>query len=169
MGPNADAVDQMIEAWRAERPDVDLTSFGVVARVARLARLWDAEVQRFLAEYDLDAGEADVLTTLRRAGKPYELTAGALVRSSMVTTGAITKRIDRMVDKGLVSRVPSAADRRTVLIRLSSRGKQILDDLFADHIANYERLLAALDRGQSEQLAGTLRILLCAMGDTSLT
>ncbi|OQS13846.1 MarR family transcriptional regulator [Nocardia donostiensis] len=169
MQPGTDAVDQAVEAWRRERPDVDITPFAVVARVTRLARIWNSEIAEFFAEHDLDLGEADVLTTLRRAGAPYELTAGALVRASMVTSGAITKRIDRMTAKGLLTRVPPTTDRRTVLIRLSPRGKEVIDDLFADHIANNARLLQPLDRAHTEQLADALRTLLRFLGDTSLT
>lgn len=163
-----DAVDQAIEAWRRERPDVDVSPFAVVGRVSRLARLWDNEIQKFFAQHDLDPGEADVLTTLRRAGTPYELTAGALVRASMVTSGAITKRIDRMAARDLVVRVAAEADRRTVRIRLTPHGKKLIDEVFAAHIANEARLLASLDRAQVEQLTDGLRTLLLALGDTTL-
>ncbi|WP_242889648.1 MarR family winged helix-turn-helix transcriptional regulator [Actinomadura litoris] len=165
----SDAVDAVMDAWRRERPDVDVWPVGVVGRVQRLARLLEAEIQGFFRRYGLDNSEADVLTTLRRSGEPYELTPGQLVKASMVTSGAITKRIDRMVAKDLVERVPDAVDRRTVRIRLTPHGRQTIDDLFALHIANETRLLQALDRDQADGLADALRILLRSLGDTSLT
>ncbi|MUN39565.1 MarR family winged helix-turn-helix transcriptional regulator [Actinomadura litoris] len=165
----SDAVDAVMDAWRRERPDVDVWPVGVVGRVQRLARLLEAELQGFFRRYGLDISEADVLTTLRRSGEPYDLTPGQLVKASMVTSGAITKRIDRMVAKDLVKRVPDAVDRRTVRIRLTPHGRQTIDDLFALHIANETRLLQALDRDQADGLADALRILLRSLGDTSLT
>ncbi|MGV9534518.1 MarR family winged helix-turn-helix transcriptional regulator [Streptosporangium sandarakinum] len=164
-----DAVDAVMDAWRRERPDVDIWPVGVVGRIQRLARLLEAEIQDFFRRYGLDNSEADVLTTLRRSGEPYELTPGQLVKASMVTSGAITKRIDRMVTKNLVERVPDAVDRRTVRIRLTAHGRQTIDDLFALHIANETRLLQALDRDQADGLADALRTLLQSLGDTSLT
>ncbi|MWA14642.1 MarR family winged helix-turn-helix transcriptional regulator [Streptomyces sp. BA2] len=164
-----DAVDAVMHAWRRERPDVDIWPIGVVGRIQRLARLLEAEIQDFFRQYGLDNSEADVLTTLRRSGEPYELTPGQLVRATMVTSGAVTKRIDRMVTKNLVERVPDANDRRTVRIRLTAHGRQTVDDLFALHIANEVRLLQALDRDQADGLADALRTLLQSLGDTTLT
>ncbi|MFI0424484.1 MarR family winged helix-turn-helix transcriptional regulator [Spongiactinospora sp. 9N601] len=164
-----DAVDAVMDAWRRERPDVDVWPVGVVGRIQRLSRLLEAEIQGFFRRHGLDNSEADVLTTLRRSGAPYELTPGQLVKASMVTSGAITKRIDRMVAKDLVERVPDAIDRRTVRIRLTAHGRRTIDDLFALHIANEARLLQALDRDQADHLADALRILLRSLGDISLT
>ncbi|MET9068553.1 MarR family winged helix-turn-helix transcriptional regulator [Streptosporangium sandarakinum] len=164
-----DAVDAVMDAWRRERPDVDIWPVGVVGRIQRLARLLETEIQDFFRRYGLDNSEADVLTTLRRSGEPYELTPGRLVKASMVTSGAITKRIDRMVAKNLVERVPDAVDRRTVRIRLTAHGRRTIDDLFALHIANEARLLQALGRDQADGLADALRTLLQSLGDTSLT
>ncbi|MEU6745758.1 MarR family transcriptional regulator [Spirillospora sp. NPDC046719] len=164
-----DAVDEVMAAWRRERPDVDTWPVGIVGRVQRLSRLLEAEIQAFFKRHGLDNSEADVLTTLRRSGEPYELTPGQLVKASMVTSGAITKRIDRMEAKGLVERVPDAADRRTVRVRLTDHGRRTIDDLFGLHVANETRLLQALDRDRADQLADALRILLRSLGDTSLT
>ncbi|TYB48167.1 MarR family winged helix-turn-helix transcriptional regulator [Actinomadura chibensis] len=164
-----DAVDAAMDAWRRERPDVDVWPVGVIGRIQRLARLLEAEIQGFFRRHGLDNSEADVLTTLRRSGDPYELTPGQLVKASMVTSGAITKRIDRMVAKDLVERVPDAVDRRTVRIRLTAHGRRTIDDLFALHVANEARLLQALDRDQADGLADALRTLLQSLGDTSLT
>ncbi|GAA2797017.1 MarR family winged helix-turn-helix transcriptional regulator [Nonomuraea dietziae] len=118
----ADAVAAVLEQWRRERPDIDVRPIGVVGRIMRISRMWDKEIKDFLAGHGLEPGEFDVLSTLRRSGEPYELTAGTFLKTSLVTTGAITLRVDRMEDKGLVTRVRDTADRRSVKIRLTDLG-----------------------------------------------
>ncbi|WP_235619290.1 MarR family winged helix-turn-helix transcriptional regulator [Embleya scabrispora] len=114
-----DAVAALLAQWRRERPDIDFRPLGAVARLMRISRMWDKEIKDFLARHDLESGEFDILSTLRRSGEPYELTAGAFLKSSLVTTGAITLRVDRMETKGLVTRVRGTVDRRSVRIRLT--------------------------------------------------
>jgi DNA-binding MarR family transcriptional regulator len=164
----ADAVDAILAQWERERPDVDVSPMGVIGRISRAQLLLGRELKRFFAERGLESWEFDVLATLRRHGAPYELTAGALLNAAMVTSGAITNRIDRLEAKGLVERVRDAADRRSVLIRLTPRGLETVEELVAEHAANEDRLLAALDAGERERLAGALRTLLESLGDTSL-
>ena len=160
-----DAIDALMDQWRRERPDVDIWPMGVLGRVVRLTSVLEREYKKFFAEYDLEQWEFDVLTTLRRAGEPYELTAGALLKAALVTSGAITNRIDRLESRGLVERVRDADDRRSVRVRLTPQGKQVVDELFAPHIANVARLLQALDRATCDQLADALRTLLESLGD----
>ncbi|QFZ19995.1 MarR family winged helix-turn-helix transcriptional regulator [Saccharothrix syringae] len=156
----ADAVDLVLAQWSVERPDVDTSPMAVLARVMRLARLLERELREFLAHYDLEPGEFDVLTTLRRAGSTHGMTAGAFLSASLVTAGAITNRIDRMVAKGLVERVPDAADRRVVRIKLTDRGRQLVDGMMAEHMAHYARLLEPLDDRTRAAVADALRALL---------
>ncbi|GAA2116589.1 MarR family winged helix-turn-helix transcriptional regulator [Actinomadura alba] len=163
-----DAVDKVLAQWRRERPDVDVWPMGIVGRIARVHRLLDRELKEFFAGHGLETWEFDMLATLRRSGAPYELTAGALNRAMMVTTGAITNRIDRMAAKGLVERVPDGVDRRSVRVRLTERGLETIDELVAPHVANEARLLAALDPQERDQLVHALRRLLESLGDTSL-
>ncbi|MBC6459377.1 MarR family winged helix-turn-helix transcriptional regulator [Actinomadura sp. HBU206391] len=163
-----DAVDVVLAQWRRERPDVDPWPMGVIGRISRLSRLLDRELKEFFAGHGLEGWEFDVLATLRRAGSPYELTAGALNRAAMVTSGAITNRIDRLAAKELVERVPDGTDRRSVRVRLTERGLATVDELVGLHVANEARLLAGLDPGERDQLVSTLRGLLESMGDTSL-
>jgi DNA-binding MarR family transcriptional regulator len=140
---------------------------GIIGRVSRLNALFARELKEFFGQYDLEAWEFDVLATLRRSGDPeasYELTAGALLRSAMVTSGAITNRIDRLERKGLVARRPDRADRRSVRIGLTERGLTLIDEMIAGHIANERRILASLDNPGI--LASELRALLLALGDT---
>lgn len=163
-----DAVDMVLAQWQRERPDVDASPMGVVGRVSRLSRLLDLRLKEFFAAHGLERWEFDVLATLRRSGPPYELTAGALNRAAMITSGAITNRIDRMAERGLVERVPGREDRRSVRVRLTERGRQTVEELVGPHTENEARLLAALSQGERDQLAGLLRALLESLGDTSL-
>ena len=161
----ADSVDAVLEEWRRECPGLDVSPIGVVGRIMRLSRLWDKEIKDFLAGHGLEPGEFDILSTLRRSGEPYELTAGTFLKASLVTTGAITLRVDRMDTKGLVTRVPDAADRRSVKIRLTPLGLETIDRVLPLHLANEARLLEALGADGREDLAGTLATLLEARGD----
>ncbi|MGI5154491.1 MarR family winged helix-turn-helix transcriptional regulator [Microbispora sp. CA-102843] len=163
-----DAVDLLMAQWARERPDLDVWPMGVMGRIARLSRLLDRELKEFFAAYGLERWEFDVLATLRRSGPPYELTAGALNRAAMVTSGAITNRIDRMAGKGLVERIPDEDDRRSIRVRLTDRGLALVDQVLEPHVANEARLLASLDPGEREHLAGALRTLLASLGDTTL-
>ena len=163
----ADAIDALIEQWRRERPDLDMWPMGILGRIVRLPHVLERELKEFFAEHGLEAWEFDVLTTLRRSGEPYELTAGALLKASMVTSGAITNRIDRMEVKGLVERVRDAEDRRSVRVRLTPRGRAVVDELLGPHLANGARMLRPLDPAAREQVTNALRTLLESLGDTS--
>ncbi|MEV0235945.1 MarR family transcriptional regulator [Nonomuraea sp. NPDC050786] len=162
-----DAVDLIMTQWLRERPDVDTWPMGIVGRVSRLARLLDRELKEFFAAHGLERWEFDVLATLRRSGPPYELTAGALNRAAMVTSGAITNRIDRLAAKGLVERMPDEGDRRSIRVRLTEHGLATIDGLVAPHVANEARLLATLSPEERDQLAGLMRGLLESLGDTT--
>src|SRR5215472_9957115 len=136
----ADAIDAVIEQWRRELPSVDIWPMSILGRIVRLSRVLEREYRKFFAEYGLEPFEFDVLTTLRRSGEPYELTANALLKASLVTSGAITNRIDRMEAKGLVERVRDPGDRRSVHVRLTQHGREVLGGIFSIHIANAERM-----------------------------
>ena len=163
-----DAVDAIIAMWAREKPELDATPMGIVGRISRVSRLLDKELKDFFADYGLEFWEFDVLATLRRSGAPYELSAGALLKTAMVTSGAITNRVDRMEAKGLVERVRDPGDRRGVRIRLTPAGLELIDKLVPLHVANERRLLAVLTADDSGTLADLLRILATGLGDTSL-
>ncbi|MFD9907814.1 MarR family winged helix-turn-helix transcriptional regulator [Streptomyces sp. NPDC059063] len=167
----SDAVDAIVEQWEKERPELidALWPVHLIARVQRMNRVLDRELKAFFVEHGVENGEFDVLTTLRRSGPPYALTAGAFLKAAMVTSGAITNRIDRMEAKGLVERVRDGADRRTVKIRLTDHGKELTDTLMAEHVRNYARLLDGLDPEDVASAAGLLRTFLERHGDTSIT
>jgi DNA-binding MarR family transcriptional regulator len=166
-----DAVDRILGQWRRERPDLadELWPMGLVGRVQRLNRVLERELKAFYAERGLELWEADVLLTLRRAGAPYALTPGALLKAAMVTSGAMTNRIDRLEAKGLVERSPGPDDRRSVRVQLTPRALELIDEFFTDHIANEARLFAALTATERAQLAEVLRTTLHALGDTDIT
>lgn len=166
----ADAVDQVIELWRRERPDLEpaLWPVGVIGRIMRLNRVLERELKKFNSAHGLESWEFDVLTTLRRSGEPYELTAGALLKAMMLTSGAITNRVDRMADKGLVERVRDDSDRRSVRIRLTDEGRRIVDEVFGLHLANEAEMLPDLGTEEYERLSQALRTLLEHFGDKTL-
>ncbi|MEV0273646.1 MarR family transcriptional regulator [Hamadaea sp. NPDC050747] len=160
-----DAVDAVIGQWAAERPDVDVSPIQIVGRISRLSRHFERALKTHFAGFDLERWEFDVLATLRRSGKPYELSAGALLKMALVTSGAMTNRIDRLEGRGLVERRSDPGDRRTVLIRLTTQGRETVDAILVGHMANEERMLAALSPGERRDLEATLRKLLISFGD----
>jgi DNA-binding MarR family transcriptional regulator len=166
-----DAVDRILDQWRRERPDVadELWPMELIGRVQRLNRVLERELKAFYADRDLELWEADVLLTLRRAGAPYALTPGALLKAAMVTSGAMTNRIDRLEAKGLVERSPGPDDRRSVRVQLTPRALELIDEFFADHLTNEARLFSALTATERGRLAELLRTALHALGDTDIT
>nr|WP_223185806.1 MarR family transcriptional regulator [Streptomyces sp. CBMA152] len=138
----------------------------VIGRLKRLTRLVEAELRRTFAEHDLDPASFDVLATLRRSAPPHLLTPAELMRSSMVTSGAVTQRLDRLEARGLVARTPSPTDGRVVQVALTDAGHALIDRALPDHLATEERLLAALDPARRDTLAEALRDLLESLGDT---
>lgn len=153
-------VETVLEQWSRERPDVDPWPIGVVGRLMRLSRFWDAEIQRFLAGHGLEPGEFDVLSTLRRVGAPHQLSASEFARTSLVTSGAITNRIDRMEAKGLVARSRSVADRRVVTIELTEQGLALIEHVYPLHIAHEAELVERLSERDRATLVRRLSTLL---------
>jgi DNA-binding MarR family transcriptional regulator len=155
-----DEVDDLVAGWRAERPDLDLEPLQVLSRVSRLARHLDRARRAAFAAHELETWEFDVLSALRRQGAPYRLSPGALLRATLVTSGTMTNRIDRLAEAGLVARHPDPADKRGVLVELTGRGREAVDAALADLLDTERGLLGGLDTGERAQLAGLLRILL---------
>jgi len=160
-----DPVDRLLAQWRRERPDLDTRPMGVVGRISRVARRVDLAQRATFARYDLDPPAFDVLATLRRSGEPFALTAGDLMRSAMVTSGAITQRLDRLEARALVRRGPHRRDGRVVLVTLTPAGRELVDRVLPDHLATEERLLAPLTPDQRSALADLLRTLDGSLAD----
>jgi len=159
-----DAVDGIVAQWIAIRPDIDSSPIEIIGRVSRLSRLIDRRLTENFARFDLEDWMYDVLATLRRSGKPYELHAGDLTRQSMVTTGAITNRIDRLEQRGLVERAASS-DRRKVIVRLTKKGLETVDDVVVAHMDTEREILGSLSQRQRHDLANVLRTMLLDLGD----
>jgi DNA-binding MarR family transcriptional regulator len=163
-----DAVDRIVEQWATVRPDLDSSPIAVIGRVSRLSRLVDRRLAENFARFDLENWMYDVLATLRRGGAPYELTAGDLVRRTMVTTGAITNRIDRLVERGLAERRAAPDDRRKVIVGLTARGLALVDEVAVAHLATEHEILGDLSARQRSDLAKLLRIPLLTLGDDAV-
>ncbi len=152
-----DEVDRLVGAWHRVRPDLDVAPMHVLSRVTRLARHLDLARRQAFGEHGLETWEFDVLSALRRAGKPYELSPGRLIRETMVTSGTMTNRVDRLTAKGLVQRLPDEADRRGVLVRLTPEGRQRVDAALAGLLTQERLLLGDLTDTDRESLARLLR------------
>jgi DNA-binding MarR family transcriptional regulator len=160
MGQLSDEVDELVAAWRIQRPDLDVEPLQVLSRVSRLARHLDIARRGAFASHGLETWEFDVLSALRRAGPPFQLTPGALLRATLVTSGTMTNRIDRLAAAGLVSREPDPRDRRGVLVTLSERGRAVVDAAFTDLLDREHALLSRLGPQQHQLLADLLRTML---------
>ncbi|MBE7325315.1 MarR family transcriptional regulator [Nocardioides sp. Y6] len=155
-----DEVDDLVEAWARERADLDLTPVEVFSRIGRLARHLDLARKDAFAASDVEPWEFDVLAALRRAGDPYELSPGRLLRETLVTSGTMTNRVDRLTTRGLVERLPDPNDRRGVLVRLTPEGRSRVDAAFEALLDAERALMPDLDAAEREQLAALLRRLL---------
>jgi DNA-binding MarR family transcriptional regulator len=162
-----DHVDRVLAQWGTQRPDLDVSPMAVIGRLKRLSQLVGVELGRTFSAHGLDAASFDVLATLRRSGPPHRLTPAGLMRAAMVTSGAITQRLDRLEARGLVTRTPSESDGRVVHVALTDEGRAVIDAALPDHVDTESRLLAALSAPQREALADTLRNLLESLGDTT--
>ncbi len=157
-----DAVDDILDQWRRHRPDLDYAPVEAVLRIQRAARHLDRAIESGLHDLGLTPGGFAVLSALRRAGPPHELRPADLLSDTLSTSGAMTNRLDRLEDAGLVRRVSDPSDRRGVLVRLTTEGRALTDQAVAAHVANEARLLAGLAPGERDELARLLRRLLTA-------
>jgi len=155
-----DEVDRIVEAWRRERPDLDVTPLAILSRVLRLARHLDLARGSAFAEHDLEGWGFDVLSALRRAGAPYQLSPGQLVAQTLVTSGTMTNRVDRLAARGLVSRGPDPKDRRGVKVTLTPVGRAVVDAAMSDLLDRERILLNELPASERDHLATLLRQLL---------
>jgi DNA-binding MarR family transcriptional regulator len=154
-----DEVDRLVDAWQRERPDLDLGPMEVLSRVSRLNHHLDKARRRAFAEHGIESWEFDVLAALRRAGAPYELSPGRLIRETLVTSGTMTNRVDRLVTRGFVERLPDPHDRRGVLVRLTEQGRATVDGALAGLLGRERELLAGLNGTEQKKLASLLRAL----------
>jgi DNA-binding MarR family transcriptional regulator len=152
-----DHVDRVVEQWAEERPDLDASPIRIIGRISRLSRAIDRQLKTVFDRHGLEAWEYDVLASLRRSGPPYELTAGDLLEALMITSGAVTNRIDRLEQRGFVRRTKAADDRRVVRIRLTPAGRAAVDATIQEHLANEAGILRALTPADARHLERLLR------------
>jgi DNA-binding MarR family transcriptional regulator len=161
--PRPDHIDEIVGQWRRERPDLDTAPLATLGRLLRVAQLAEPLLATPLRELGLQPGWFDLLAALRRAGTPCELNPTELMRATMLSSGGMTKRLDRLADAGLVERRPDPHDRRGTLVRLTSRGEATIDRAVGLHIRNEAELLAVLTVTERRALDRALRALLAAL------
>lgn len=159
-------MDEILSQWARERPDLDVSPMGIIGRISRAERLLDPRLAAAFRAFDLERWSFDVLATLRRSGPPYELTPTQLFSSLMLTSGAITYRIDEMVKAGLVRRIPDPEDRRGLRVRLTEQGRTTIEAAIRAHVENESKLLAHLSATERTELASLLRKLLIGLEQT---
>lgn len=160
-----DHVDHILEQWRTERPDLDLTPMGVFARIGVLARVLLPRTEEVAAEHGLRQGEFDVLTALRRAGAPYTLIPSELSDMLMMSRAGMTNRLDRLEAAGFVERTLDPADRRSFRITLTDAGRKVIDEAMTAHTANLHRLATGMTDRELADLSNGLRKLLASLTD----
>ena len=165
-GDPKDTVDRLVESWRRERPDLDVAPMQVLSRVTRLSRHLDRARRQVFAEHNLELSEFDVLTALRRSGPPYLLSPGQLIRETLVTSGTMTNRVDRLTTKGFVTREPDPDDRRGVLVRLTGNGRHAVDAAMDGLLARERDLLGGLADAEQGRLAALLRAVVAPFDQT---
>jgi DNA-binding MarR family transcriptional regulator len=161
--PLPDHVDEIVAQWQRERPDLDTAALAILGRLFRAAHLADGALARGLAGFHQPPGWLDLLAALRRAGAPFELTPTQLMRTTLLSSGGMTKRLDRLAEAGLVERLPDPDDRRGTRVRLTQKGKAAIDAAIEDHVSNENRLLHALTPAERRELDRSLRRLLAAL------
>lgn len=163
-----DRVEDFIAQWGRVRPDLDVAPMAVVGRLSRAGELLGPAIRANFRTHGLQSGEFDTLATLRRAGEPYTLTPGQLSRTSMVTGAAMTNRLQRLEDRGLLERSTDPTNRRSVRVRLTEAGLALVDEAVVSHLATERELLdRALTAREQRQLAALLARLLERSGDTA--
>lgn len=161
-----DRAARAVEQWRRERPDLDVKPMLLLGRLSELAALVSREhLNPLFARFGLQPGEFDVLATLRRAGAPYTLTPTALYEATMITSGAMTNRLDRLEKAGLVKRAPHPKDRRGVVVQLTAKGRALIDEAITDHVANEWTVVERLTPEEQDLLAELLLKLLAGLDD----
>lgn len=163
--PRRDAVDIILEQWHKEKPHLDVSAMGVIGRISRLERKIDARLTATFRRFGLERWTFDVLAALRRSGHPYRLTPTELFKSLMLTSGAMTHRIDTLETMGFVARFPDPRDRRGTLVGLTPKGRNLIDEAIVAHVENEQEMLKMLTAKERQQLAQLLKSTLRGLED----
>jgi DNA-binding MarR family transcriptional regulator len=164
-GSRRDHVDQIVDLWSLQRPDLDVSPMGVIGRISRLSRFLEHSIAELLARHGLNESQFAVLAALRRIGPPHCLSPTDLYNSLLVSSGAMTNRLRRLEEAGLVERIPDPRDGRSLLVALTGKGHDLIDRAVEAHTANEHRLLAALTPEDRAALTDLLRRLLLQFED----
>lgn len=153
-----DAIDRVVEQWAKQKPELDTDPMAMMGRLMRIAKYMETKVADLHKKYDLKLGEFDVLATLRRSGKPYRLTPSELIDTMMLTSGAMTNRLDKLENKGLISREHSKEDRRSVTVQLTQDGLVLIDKLIEEHADVQKSLVKSMTAAQKKQTNQLLKV-----------
>lgn len=159
-----DEVDAILEQWQQERPDLDPSPMGIFGRLSRLNTLSKARQSATLAQFDLNLAAFDVLANLRRSGAPFRKSPSELASSSMLTSGGVTFRLDKLEALGLIRRVPSKEDRRAIHAELTAKGLRVIDEVLGAHLATGAAMLDGMSADEVDQLAHLLSRLESSIG-----
>jgi DNA-binding MarR family transcriptional regulator len=151
-----DAVDLIMEQWRHARPELDVSALAVFGRLHRNYHRYQGQIGEKFAQHGITMSAFDVLTALRRNGEPYRLTAGALASQTLVSTGGLTQRVERLEKAGLARRERGGDDGRVVYVQLTEQGQELIDQVADDHFANETAMLVGLGAAEQRQLAALL-------------
>ncbi|SJN55040.1 putative HTH-type transcriptional regulator/GBAA_1941/BAS1801 [Vibrio ruber DSM 16370] len=152
-----DIIDRIVHQWATEKPELNTLPMSIFGRILRLTKHLEQEITSIHKRYDLKMGEFDVLATLLRSGAPYQLTPSALISTAMLTSGAMTNRLDKLEQKNLIVRIHSHVDRRSISVKLTDQGYQLINQALAEHVAAQERLMNTLNQTEQLQLSALLR------------
>lgn len=155
-----DEVDQIVGAWREQRPDLDVSPLEVLSRLSRVSSHLDSARAQAFRDHQLESWEFDVLAALRRVGPPFSLSAGAIAQATHVTSGTMTTRADRLLERGFITRFPDPHDRRGVQIQLTANGLEAVDGALTDLLTSEAAILSSLNSEEQKILANQLRKLL---------
>lgn len=161
-GGEDDHIDRVRFEWKREKPEIDTEPIEVVARVGRLAHIFDGEMNSVFANHGIRRDGFDVLAALRRSGPPYRMSPTDLYTRVMRTSGAVANRLKRLEAAGMITRVPDPDDGRGLLVELTEPGKRLVDTIAPNHMANERRMLDALSGEERLELARLLKKLLLA-------
>ena len=156
------AIDRVVEQWAKEKPELETEPMAMMGRIMRIAKYMETQVAELHKKYDMKLGEFDVLATLRRSGKPYRLTPSELIGSMMLTSGAMTNRLDKLEAKGLISREHSKEDRRSVSVQLTKDGLILIDQMMTEHVEMQKKLVKSLSASQKKNTNQLLKTWLSA-------
>lgn len=162
---NKDLIDELKDDWRKQRPELNAEPMGIVLRIQSLAKVLGNQTAERLEDFNLQWWQYDVLSALRRQGKPYILAASELAQEAMLTTGAMTNRIDRLETAGLINRLSDKSDGRKVLVQLTVRGRKLIDSATEARFEVATTSMRGLDMEQRQQLGDLLRQLLLSQSD----